>query len=187
MEDKADKEKKLVNGLHKGNPEALKEVVIKYTAFVSSVIARIICHKEDCKELCQDVFVSLWENREKTEEGKLKAYLATIARNKAFSLLRKNHDELPLEEDILIYDDEDIRQRVEQKELADMVNSALKSLDTPQRELFVRHYYYGQTIKEAAEIMNINECTARSWLMRGREKLKQTLIQSGFCYDDMKN
>lgn len=187
MENKTDNEKKLVKGLHKGSAEALKELIVKYTPFVSSVIARIICDKEDCKELCQDVFVSVWENREKTEAGKLKAYLAAIARNKAFSLLRKNHEELPLEEDILIYDDEDIRQRVEQKELAAMVNTALYSLDTAQRELFVRHYYYGQTIKEAAEIMNINDSTARSWLMRGREKLKEVLIQSGFCYDDMKN
>ena len=45
MENKTDNEKKLVKGLHKGSAEALKELIVKYTPFVSSVIARIICDR----------------------------------------------------------------------------------------------------------------------------------------------
>lgn len=181
-------EENLIWELKKGSTWALKELIVKYTPFVSSIIARILRdRKEDVEELCQDVFVALWNNRKKAEAGKLKAYLGAIARNKAFSLLRKNHEELPLEEDILLFDDENIQQKAEQKELAAIVNTALYSLGTAQRELFVRHYYYGQTVREAAEIMDINDSTAKSWLARGREKLKEVLIQSGFSYDDMKN
>lgn len=181
-------EENLIWDLKKGSTKALRELIVQYAPFVSSVIARILGgRKEDTEELCQDVFVALWDNREKAEEGKVKAYLAKIARNKAFSFLRKNHEELPLEDDILIFDGENIQLGAEQKELAAIVNAALYSLDTAQRELFVRHYYYGQTVREAAEIMNINDSTAKSWLKRGRDKLKEVLTESGFSYDDTKN
>lgn len=179
-------EEKLLRELKKGSTHALREIIVKYAPFVSSIIARILRdRKEDVEELCQDVFVAVWENRQKTEAGKLKPYLAAIARNRAFSFLRKNHVDLPLEEDILLFDSENIQQGAEQKELARVINTALGSLSNTQRELFVRHYYYGQTVKEAAEIMDINESTAKSWLFRGREKLKEVLLESGFDYSEM--
>ncbi|MCM1298430.1 MAG: RNA polymerase sigma factor [Firmicutes bacterium] len=181
-------ENNLLQELKKGSTQALSELIVKYTPFVSSVIVRILPgRKEDTEELCEDVFVTLWENRQKVEAGKIKAYLAVIARNKAFSFLRKNCDDLPLEEDILLFDSENLQQRAEQKELAEIVSTALHSLGTAQRELFVRHYYYGQAVKEAAAIMGINESTAKSWLKRGREKLKEVLLKSGFDYDESIN
>lgn len=173
-------EEKLVRALRKGEIAATEEMIIKYSPFVSSVIAGILKgRKQECEELTQEVFLAVWENRKKLEAGKLKAYLAVIARNKAFSLLRKYHEELPLEENILIFNTENIQLKVEQKELSRLLNEALGQLPKDHRELFVRHYYYGQTICEAAEIMGVNESTAKSWLKRGREKLKEILLEKG--------
>lgn len=173
-------EEEIIKLLRKDSIKALNEMIIRYTPFVSSVIGRILRNMErDIDELTQDVFLTAWNNRRKIEAGKLKAYLAAIARNRAFSLLRKEHEELPLEEDILIYDDENIQLKIEQKELSKLLDEALRELPTAQRELFVRHYYYGQTVSEASAEMSINESTAKSWLKRGREKLKEILIEKG--------
>lgn len=170
----------MIELLQKDDFDALREMIINYTPFVSSVLTRILKNmKQDIDELTADVFVAAWDNRKKLEAGKLIAYLGVIARNKAFSLLRKEHGELPLEEDILIYDNENIELRVEQKELSGLLKEALKSLPTAHRELFVRHYYYGQTVSEAAAEMDINESTAKSWLKRGRERLRDILIEKG--------
>lgn len=170
----------MIELLRKDDFEALRELIVSYTPFVSSVIARILRNmKQDIDELTSDVFLAAWDNRMKLEAGKLKSYLAVIARNRAFSLLRREHEELPLEEDILIFDEENIELRIEQKELSKLLNEALQTLPTAHRELFVRHYYYGQTIAEAAEEMDINESTAKSWLKRGREKLKDILTEKG--------
>lgn len=170
----------MIELLQKDDFDALREMIINYTPFVSSVLTRILKNmKQDIDELTADVFVAAWDNRKKLEAGKLIAYLGVIARNKAFSLLRKEHEELPLEEDILIYDNENIELRVEQKELSGLLKEALKSLPTAHRELFVRYYYYGQTVSEAASEMDINESTAKSWLKRGRERLRDILIEKG--------
>ncbi len=174
------KEEKIIELLKKDDFEALRELIISYTPFVSSILARILKNKDrDIDELTADVFLAVWDNRRKLEAGKLKSYLGVISRNKAFSLLRKEREELPLEEDILIYDNENIELRVEQKELSKLLKEALQSLPTAHRELFVRHYYYGQTVSEAAEEMDINESTAKSWLKRGRERLKEALAEKG--------
>lgn len=176
-------EEKLVQALRKGEIAALEELIVSHNLFVSSIIAGILKGRsQECEELTQDVFLAVWDNRKKLEVGKLKSYLAVIARNRAFSLLRKYREELPLEEDILIYDTEDIQLKIEQKELSRLLNEALEQLPEEQRDLFVRHYYYGQTVSEASEIMGVNESTAKSWLKRGREKLKAILIEKGIEY-----
>lgn len=86
---------------------------------------------------------------------------------------------MPLEDDILIRDDENIELKIEQRELSLLVNEALKQLPDNHRELFIRHYYYGQTVSEAAKEMELNDSTAKSWLKRDREKLKNILIGKG--------
>lgn len=173
-------EKEMVAALKKGDTAALRELIVQYNHFVSSVIARILKNRrQECEELTQDVFLAAWENRKKLTEGKVKSYLAVIARNKAFSLLRRFHEELPLEDDILIYDSENIQLEIEQKELSRLLNEALATLPAEHRELFVRHYYYGQTVAEAAKEMNINDSTAKSWLKRDREKLREILTEKG--------
>lgn len=72
---------------------------------------------------------------------------------------------------------------LDKKETARVVNQALSRLDKPQRELFVRHYYYGQTVQEAALAMGLNQSTAKTWLRRGRETLKTILEQEGYGHE----
>ena len=76
---------------------------------------------------------------------------------------------------------------LDKKETARVVNRALSQLDKPQRELFVRHYYYGQTVQEAALAMGLNLSTAKTWLRRGRETLKTILEKEGYGHETAGN
>lgn len=183
-------EEKIINELKCGEKRAvraLEQLIERYTPYVYAVVKRIIGNKaEDCEEITADVFAAVWENRLKIKEGSFTAYLAAIARNKAFGFLRKNREDLPLEDDIIVIEENDPREEAEKKDLDRAVNNALMSLEKPQRELFVRHYYYGETIKEAAEKMNINLSTAKNWIYRGKEVLRaelensEEILQEGF-------
>lgn len=170
-------EEELIKSLKKGNTSALEELIRRYTRYVSSIIARILGGSlDDCDELTSDVFLAAWNNRDKLQEGKLKGYLGAIARNKAFDLLKARRETLPLEDDIIIMEED----RAEQLDTEMLLHKALSQLDRQQRELFVRHYYYGQTVGEAAREMGLNISTAKTWLCRGREKLKEILIKEGY-------
>ena len=174
-------DRELILALKKGDVHALEELIDRYGRYISSVLSRILSgRRQDCEELMEDVFLAAWDNRHKLREDKLKGYLGTIARNKAFNRLRELQEELPLEDDVLIRDSDLPWDLAERKDTAKLIKRALSQLETQQRELFVRHYWYGQTVKEAASEMQINFSTAKSWLARGREQLKNILIKEGY-------
>jgi RNA polymerase sigma-70 factor (ECF subfamily) len=165
--------------LKNGNTEALGELIYRYTPYISAVIGKIIGGKsEDCRELTADVFFAAWENREKLKSGKIKSYLAEIARNRAFNFIRSSKSFLPLDEDI-IFTGESPQERAENRELSNKLKKALSQLDKNKKELFLRYYYYGQKIREAASDMGVKLSTAKVWLKRGRDELQKTLIKEG--------
>lgn len=177
-------EKQLVKALARGEQSALEELIEQFTPYVSSVIARILRGRQaDVEEMTADVFLAAWDNRNKLKPGKVKGYLGAIARNRAFNLLRADRVSLPLEEDVLLLETDGPDRELDKKETARIVNQALAQLDKPQRELFVRHYYYGQTVQEAALAMGLNQSTAKTWLRRGRETLKTYLRKEGYEYE----
>ena len=181
-------EKQLVKALARGEQSALEELIEQFTPYVSSVIARILRGRQaDVEELTADVFLAAWDNRNKLKPGKVKGYLGAIARNRAFNLLRADRVSLPLEEDVLLLETDGPDRELDKKETARIVNQALAQLDKPQRELFVRHYYYGQTVQEAALAMGLNQSTAKTWLRRGRETLKTYLRKEGYEYETAGN
>ena len=94
-----------------------------------------------------------------------------------------DREALPLEEDVLLLETDGPDKELDKKETARIINGALAQLDRPQRELFVRHYYYGQTVQEAAQAMGLNQSTAKTWLRRGRETLKAILEQEGYGHE----
>lgn len=171
----------LILALKKGDVHALGELIDRYGKYVSSVLSRILSgRRQDCEELTEDVFLAVWNNRHKLREGKLKGYLGAIARNKAFNRLRELQEELPLEDDVLAQDSDIPCDLAERQDTAKLIERALSQLEPKQKELFVRHYWYGQTVKEAAEEMGLNLSTAKTWLARGRERLKEILLKEGY-------
>ena len=177
-------EEQLVKAMGRGELSALEALMDRYTPYVSSVAARILRGRQaDVEELTADVFLAAWDNRDKLRPGKLKGWLGAVARNRAFNLLRADREALPLEDDVLILETDGPDRALDKKETARVVNAALSRLDRPQRELFVRHYYYGQTVQEAALAMGLNLSTAKSWLRRGRERLKIILEQEGYGHE----
>ena len=181
-------EKQLIQGMARGELSALETLIERYTPYVSSVIARILRGRQaDVEELTADVFLAVWDNRDKLRPGKVKSYLGAIARNRAFNLLRADRVSLPLEDDVLLLETDGPERELDRRETARIVNQALAQLDKPQRELFVRHYYYGQTVQEAALAMGVNLSTAKTWLRRGRDTLKTILKKEGYGHEAVKD
>lgn len=177
-------EKQLIKELVRGELSALETLIQRYTPYVSSVIARILRGRQaDVEELTADVFLAAWENRDRLRPGKVRSYLGAIARNRAFNLLRADRQTLPLEDDVLLLETDGPEKELDRRETARIVRQALSQLDKSQRELFVRHYYYGQTVQEAALAMGVNLSTAKTWLRRGRETLKTILKKEGYGHE----
>lgn len=177
-------EQEMLAKLRRGDPSGLEELMDRYTPYVSAIAARILPGRpREWEELTADVFLAAWENRRKLQPGSVKGWLGVTARNQAFNRRRDLREELPLEEEVLSLTADSPQQALEEREAAQLVRAALDTLDREDRELFVRRYYYGQTVARAAEEMGLNQSTAKSRLRRGRERLKDQLRKVGYEFE----
>ena len=67
-------------------------------------------------------------------------------------------------------------ERLERREQSEVLHQAIDSLGPKDREIFLRHYYYAQTISHISREMKMPEATIKTRLRRGRMKLKEYLI-----------
>ena len=163
------------------DPEGLEAMMDRYISYVSAIVWNILRNtmpKEDAEEIVSDVFLTAWQKAGDVLPGSLKPWLGAVARNKAKTRLRAAGWELPLEEDVLEIPDEDTPDAaMERSEERRFVRRAVDSLPKQDREIFLRHYYYAQTITEISREMKINESTVKTRLRRGRMQLKTMLVR----------
>lgn len=175
------REDTILRRMRAGDPAGLEELMDRYIPYVSTVawnILRSAMAKEDAEEVVSDVFLAAWEQADDLRAGHVRQWLGAVARNKAKNKLRHLGKDLPLEEDVLEIpgqdDPETAAQRAEERKL---VRRAVSRLPQPDREIFLRHYYYAQTVQEISKIMALNESTIKTKLRRGRMWLKNLLTR----------
>ena len=171
----------LLRRLKARQPDGLEALISKYRRLVTVTVAGILGSAgtpSDVEEIAQDTFLAVWHHAETIQSGKLRAYLATTARNKAKSFLRARR-ELPMDLDTVELRDNgcSLDEVMERKELARTVQKAIHKMRPKDREIFLRYYYYLQTTDEIAGIMDIPASTVRSRLSRGRKTLKEILSE----------
>ena len=164
--------------LQSGDQQALEWFIDKYGNYVGTVVNSVLKDRmghEDLEEVTSDVFVTFWKSAEKLIPMNLKGYLSRVARSLAIRKLRERSQELPLEEDILFFEEDTLIEKIDQEERDRLVREAVFSMKQPDQEIFLRHYYYCQSVSVIAEKMKMNPSTIKTRLMRGREKLRQHL------------
>lgn len=185
-------EKRAIKALKQREIEAFEWIIDHYAGYINTIIFNIIGHvmaAPDIEEVASDTFLALWNNSDKVDAKKLKAYLGSIARNKAKDKLRELDISVSvehIEDDIIFVSDASPEEVFLEKEQQLSVKKAILSMTHPDREIFLRHYYYYQSILEISEEMDINISTVKSKLARGREKLKKILNEGGY-FDGYEN
>ena len=178
------REESILRKLRARDPAGLEGLMARYLPYVSAVVWGVLrgaMTAEDGEEVASDVFLAAWEQPEDLQAGRVKAWLGAVARNKAKNKLRQAGRTLPLEEDALdLPGSDDPAGALERAEERRLVRQAVDSLPGQDREIFLRHYYYAQTVQEMSAQMSLNGSTVKTRLRRGRMKLKQILTREGY-------
>ncbi|MBE7070417.1 MAG: sigma-70 family RNA polymerase sigma factor [Ruminococcaceae bacterium] len=164
--------------LKSGDQEALEWFIDKYSAYVGTVVNSIIAScmtHEDVEEVTADVFVTLWRSAENLYPLNLKGYLSRVARSLSMQKLREKVEVLPLDEDILILDEDSVFDSLEREDQDQLIRRLVYSMPQPDKEIFLRFYYYCQSVSVIANQMQMNPSTIKTKLKRGRERLRTFL------------
>lgn len=162
--------------LKKGSETALSWFIDAYTPYVTAIIHGIIgehMDMADVEEVASDVFFALWENARKVYS--VKGYLGTMARNKAKNKLRDLTYDLPLEEQILVLEGGSPEDTMEEKERNRAVRQAVLQMHQPEKEIFLRHYFYCQKVDTISAELGLPLSTVKTKLRRGRARLGREL------------
>lgn len=178
------REEAMIEKIRAGDPAGLEAMMDRYLPYVSAVVWNILRNAmpvEDGEEIASDVFLAAWRQPEALRPHQIKSWLGAVARNKAKNRLRQISQILPLEVDALeLPSPDDPPGEYERAVERQQVRQAVDSLPGPDREIFLRHYYYAQTVQEISRHMHLNESTVKTKLRRGRMKLKDILTREGF-------
>lgn len=178
------REEVILKKIRAGEASGMEALMDRYIPYVSAVVWNILrgsMTPEDGEEVVSDVFVAAWSQAEDLRPGHVKGWLGAVARNKAKNKLRELGKTLPLEDGVLdLPGTEFPGDGLEREEEQRLVRRAVNALSPQDREIFLRHYYYAQSVKEVSAAMDLNESTVKTRLRRGRLKLKE-LLTEGEC------
>lgn len=152
----------------------------RYTSYVSAIVWNIVhppLTAQDAEEIVADVFLTLWKYGDYPQNGRVKAYLGSIARSRAVDRLRSHKIELTLEYDQIELPGDDPEDLILDRENQQRLRQALEDMDPVYREIFIRHYYYCQTTEAIGNDMGLKPDTIRQRLKRGRSFLRQHLTE----------
>ena len=73
-----------------------------------------------------------------------------------------------------------VEMAVEEKEFGRIVSEFLRTLPEQQRKIFVRRYWFADSVQEIADAFDCSENTVKSILFRVRKRMKNYLKKEGY-------
>ncbi len=174
----------------KQDTSAIKEAQKKYGKLLYKLAYGVLRSKEEAEETVNDTLLAAWNSIKDNPPENLSAYLCKITRNLAlkkyrYSKAEKRNSEysLSLEEigDIFPSDSSPENELI-YKETKEAVLRFVSTLDVQKRRIFLRRYWYFDSIADIAAAFSLTETNVRGILFRTREKLKEFLRQEGIGY-----
>ncbi|MBR5285145.1 MAG: RNA polymerase sigma factor [Clostridia bacterium] len=182
-------DKRIIELFWQRQERAIAAAKEKYGAYCTVIACNILGSYEDIEECLSDTWLRAWESIPPQRPDNLRAFLARITRNLAFSQWRQRNaekrggGELPLILDELsevVSGHTDVEKTVEQKELAAAIEGFLDTLPERTRRIFVCRYWYADPVREIARVHGMKENAVSMQLSRTREKLRNYLTERGF-------
>ena len=161
---------------------ALTETQQKYGAYCYSIAHRVLNNHEDAEECVNDAYLAVWNAIPPHQPLSFSAFLAKTTRNLALKKHRERSTQkrggnvilLTFEElSECIPDHQTPQREMEQKELANLLDAFLRTLGEEERNIFLRRYWFFDSISDIAKRFGYGESKIKMILLRTRKKLAQ--------------
>ena len=166
--------------------QALAETETKYGSYCRGLAFRVLNNRQDAEECVNDAYLDAWNRIPPHTPTALGAFLGKIVRHIAIDRLRKRSaqkrggDEvfLVLEElEDCVSSGDDVAQAFQRNELSKAINDFLSSLPETERRVFLRRYWYMDSVNDLCERFGFSESKVKTMLHRTREKLRAYLAE----------
>ena len=174
----------IINLLFQRSETALFALDQKFGGLCRSIISRILSDSRDVEECTSDTYLRVWNSIPPQRPVRLDSYLARIARNVALD--RYDYNTASMRNTGLTYAYEELElylpsrdNETDAVEFRSFINRFLRGLPQTTRMMFLRRYWYGESIHELAKAFECSEEKVKSTLFRTRKKLRDAMIKEG--------
>ncbi|SFL41022.1 RNA polymerase sigma-70 factor, ECF subfamily [Gracilibacillus orientalis] len=165
------KELKLIKKAIKGNKECLEELLVIHGDQLYRTAYIYVRNREDALDIVQETsfkaFLSIGQLK---NEKFFLTWLTKILINCSYDLLKKSKKELPWNNITELTADK--KENIE--EYLDLLE-AINRLDEKHKNAIILFYFQDLPISEIAKVLNIPENTVKTYLSRGKRRLKKML------------
>lgn len=181
-------DEKIIEMLFARDEAAIDKINLTYGRYFRVIARSVLRDDFSVEEVLSDVYLKAWNSIPPERPASIKAYLGRITRNLAINLLEKRMaKKRGGEEQGLILMElsqisgEDYSESISKNmDLSELINDFLRSLGDEERRIFIRRYWYCNSIAEIAEGYSLSHGKVKSCLMRTRTKLREALYREGF-------
>ena len=163
---------------------AISALQHKFGGLCRSIVSRILTDSRDVEECISDTYLRVWNSIPPQCPSRLDTYLARIARNLALDRYDYNTASMRNTGLTLAYEELAMCLPSREKEsdgleFRSFINRFLRSLPATTRAMFIRRYWYGESIGEIAAAFAYSEEKVKSSLFRTRKKLREAMMKEG--------
>ena len=178
-------DEEIVNLYFDRSEEAIAACQVKYGKSCHTVAYNILRSDEDAEECVNDTWLRAWNSIPPERPTRLGAWLSTVTRRLALTRYEKKTAakrnggmEASLEElsECVTAGSLTIADEVA---LSEAINGFLASLPTRTRMIFMRKYWYMDSIADIAKALGMGESAVKVTLHRTREKFRKHLAKEG--------
>lgn len=164
------------------NEDAIRETDRAYGRKLNGVARKIVQIREDAEESVNDTYMKTWQAIPPQRPNHFFAFLASICRHFALNKVdwnqtaKRKAEVISLTEEMeLCIPDESHDRRMAGRELGCILDAFLGSLPKESRMIFLRRYWYVDTIAEIAQRYGMTESKVKMQLSRTKAKLRTFL------------
>lgn len=181
-------DKGIISLFEKRSEAAIQETAKKYGKYCHYIAYRILYNEQDSEECVNDTYYKAWENIPPHHPDRLSTYLGKITRNFAlnkwnyYNADKRGKGQIPvileeLQESVPAADA--VEQMVNEIYFANVCNRFLETLPKQKRIIFMRRYWYMNSIKEICADFRMSESKVKMLLMRLRADFRKFLEKEG--------
>lgn len=167
--------------------KAISELSSKYGGVCMKIAQNVLNNYQDAEECVNDTYLSVWETIPPKKPDSLLAYVCRIARNISINRYKYNstkkrnsiYDVCISELEEKLSSDETAEDGFKTAELSRFIDEYLDTLDKTNRMLFVRRYWYLDSIETLALMSKMSAGAVRTRLSRLCGTLKKFLKNRG--------
>lgn len=172
----------IIERLERRDETAIELLKAFYGDYCYRIIYNQLCSHEETEEALNDVWMKIWNSIPPARPAHLRAYIAKAARNTAIDYIKRNSAERRSGITTLLDEIAEVVPDVTGSDgfLKDTLNCFLRSLGSEEQRIFLRRYWYGDSIEELAGELGCSQTRIANILHRTRKKLRKHLEKEGY-------